>query len=177
MKFINAITTIVLFSMIFVSCKQKPENNLQEDSNPIEETSEKSFNYSGNYVSDSYDQRAEGYDWVAVSTEEMAEDQMKVSVRSRTDKKSATCTFDAIAEKKDENTYQTTIDNKTVLFKFQDEMISISTEKIDDRMVLMFYCSGGGTVAGDYKKINDQLDQSQIDKTPFSNMVSNSNTE
>ena len=78
-------------------------------------------------------------------------------VQERT-KKKPTCTFDATANRLNENTYQTSIDGKTVLFSFKDDKINITTEKSENSGILNFYCSGGASLAGEYSKIEGELD-------------------
>ncbi|GAA3649439.1 hypothetical protein [Flavivirga jejuensis] len=132
----------------------------------------KSFhNNSGNYVSEHYQNRESGYDWVSVNVSQNTPENMKISIRSRADKKRPTCTFDAIAERINDSTFQTIVKQKTILFKFKENNISISTKEFDNRFLLMYFCSGGASLMGDYKKISSELDTTQIDKKPFSNMI------
>jgi hypothetical protein len=125
------------------------------------------FNVLGSYVSDDYSKRSEGYDWVAVSVTETESNNLNISIRSRADKKKPTCTFDAVAKKVDDKVYQTQIDGKSILFEFNNAQINITAEKEEDEGLLYFYCSGGASIAGTYQKINEQIDQNQIDKTKF----------
>ena len=125
----------------------------------------------GSYVSDAYSKRNEGYDWVAISVTEKESDRLNISIRSRADKKKPTCTFDAIAKKVDDNVYQTQIDGKSILFQFADGQISIASEKDEYEGLLYFYCSGGASIAGTYLKINEPIDQGQIDKTKFNRIL------
>ena len=125
----------------------------------------------GNYVSEDYSKRNEGYDWVAVLVTETENNKLNISIRSRADKKKPTCTFDAVTKKVDDKTYQTQIDGKSILFEFTNTQINITTEKEEDEGLLYFYCSGGASIAGSYLKMNEPLDQSQIDKTKFSRVL------
>ena len=156
---------LVLFSVI--ACKNETKK--------IEEVSKTEFteelNILGSYVSDDYSKRSEGYDWIAISVTEAESNQLNISVRSRADKKKPTCTFDAVANKVDDKIYQSQIDGKSILFEFTNVQISITTENKDDEGLLYFYCSGGASIAGTYLKINEALDQSQIDKTKFSRVL------
>jgi len=129
------------------------------------------LNVLGSYVSDYYSKRSEGYDWIAISVTEKESDHLNISIRSRADKKKPTCTFDAIAKKVGDNVYQTQIDGKSILFEFTDAQISIATEKDEDQGLLYFYCSGGTSIAGTYLKINEPIDQNQIDKTKFNSVL------
>ncbi|WP_370476485.1 PliI family lysozyme inhibitor of I-type lysozyme [Tamlana flava] len=156
---------IVLF--LTIGCKNETKK--------IEDVSKTEFieelNILGSYVSDDYSKRSEGYDWIAISVTEAESNQLNISVRSRADKKKPTCTFDAVAKKVDDKVYQTQIDGKSILFEFTNVQINITTEKEEDEGLLYFYCSGGASIAGTYQKINEPIDQNQIDKTKFNRVL------
>jgi len=163
----NNFYAIVMVLFLTISCKNETKK--------IEEVSKTEFteelNISGRYVSDDYSKRSEGYDWIAISVTEAESNQFNISVRSRADKKKPTCTFDAVANKVDDKVYQTQIDGKSILFEFTNVQISITTENKDDEGLLNFYCSGGASIAGTYQKINEPIDQDQIDKTKFNSVL------
>jgi hypothetical protein len=125
----------------------------------------------GNYADDSYPRREEGYDWVAVSVKEGADNAISISVRSRADKKSPTCTFDTKAYKKDDVTFGSIYNGTEITYTFSERSITISTETEEDENVLYFFCSGGATLAGTYSKIDGPLDPEQVDKTAFSKVL------
>lgn len=132
----------------------------------------KTSKHVGNYVSEGYEKRNEGYDWVAVSITKAKFDKLNITIRSRADKKKPTCTFDTTASKISENTYKAYENNVAIIFVFQDSTVSISTENDADSGVLSFYCSGGGSLKGEYTLISDEaLDPSQVDKTLFSKVL------
>lgn len=108
---------------------------------------------------------------MSIAITEADNDQVKIKIRSRADIKKPTCSLDAIAQKLDDNTYQTSIDGKSVLFRFTDKEISITTENEEDEGLLYFYCAGGASLKGTYLRLNNKLDQSQIDKTQFSQVL------
>lgn len=161
----SCLIVIVLF--LTIGCKT--------DTKKVEEVSKTEFteelNVSGSYVSDGYSKRSEGYDWVAISVTETESNKLNILVRSRADKKKPTCTFDAVANKVDEKVYQTQINGKSILFEFTNAQISITTENKDNESLLYFYCSGGASIGGTYQKINEQIDQNQIDKTKFNRVL------
>ncbi|CAA0152015.1 hypothetical protein V2647_10600 [Tenacibaculum maritimum] len=159
MKLMKAIALLSIMSLVVIGCKNNPkdkENTVQEKE-PVVIT-----DFSGNYVTASYKKRNEGYDWIAVSVKQNSEKEIAVSVCSRADIKKQTCTFDAIAEKMNANTFATVVDGKTILFTFKSNGISITTEKFEDRFILNYYCSGGGSLAGDYEKINEPLQKVKV---------------
>lgn len=129
------------------------------------------LNVLGNYVSEDYAKRNEGYDWVSVSVSPAENGQLKISVRSRADQKEPTCTYDVVAQEVNDTTYQAKVKEKTVLFKFTKGKISITTQKKENEALLNFYCAGGASIGGTYFKIDESLDQTQIDKTKFSKVL------
>ena len=129
-------------------------------------------NIAGNYVSQDYEKRAGGYDWVAVIVDQPNDSSAHISVRSRADKKQPTCFFDVVAIVKDSVTLKSVVQNAIVLFKFENNSINIKTEKTEDKNVLNYYCSGGGSLAGTYHKTDSALDEKQIDQTVFKKTLS-----
>ncbi|RKF02938.1 hypothetical protein C8N26_2585 [Tenacibaculum lutimaris] len=163
------LTNSALLGMAFlaiVSCKNEAKKaDTQKTVN--QETVATITDVTGNYVSSEYEKRSEGYDWVSVAIKPAINNQLKIVVRSRADKKKPTCTFDALAKKANDSTYKADINGKTVVFSFKNKQISIATANKEDSGLLNFYCSGGGSLAGSYHKIEGDLDQTQIDKTIF----------
>lgn len=160
---------IAAFTGIIFGCKNEPKPPVVETQSV--ETAVEKPDFMGNYVTESYDQRNEGYDWVAVTVTPEAGDQLKISVRSRADKKRPTCTFDTTVQPFDDSSYSTRVDDKLIMFRFGQNGLTIGPESQDGEAILYFYCSGGASLAGTYRKIEEALDQSQIDKTQFSKVL------
>ncbi len=127
--------------------------------------------FTGDYANADYRQRDEGYDWVGVKVSDVGNEQLLFKVRSRADKKKPTCTWDAKAYRQDDGVYYTVVDGKRILFTFSNDTLNIAPENPADESVLYFYCSGGATVAGEYLKIDGQLDPAQVDSTVFSKVL------
>ncbi len=163
---------IILEISVIMGCKQNSEKK-QEAIEVYEstESKEKLNSIQGAYVSDAYDKRSEGYDWVGVTIQDIGNDQMAIKIRSRADKKRPTCTYDTKAFKLNDSVYRSYEDGKTILFKLKNDILTITPESKEDANLLYFYCSGGATLEGTYKKINEPLDQSQVDKTTFSKVL------
>lgn len=121
----------------------------------------------GDYVSDGYSQKDEGYDWVAVSIIPFRQHWVRISVRSRTDRKKATCTFDGLAVLQDDNTLAVHDDNFSILFQFNGDSLTIGADSQEHEDRLYFFCSGGASLSGSYTRINTPLDSKQIDKVQF----------
>jgi hypothetical protein len=119
----------------------------------------------GNYVSSDYQKRKEGYDWVSVAVTKNTDSTVHVSIRSRADLKKPTCTFDAEAKRLNDTVYTAKALDKNILFTFNLNQVTISTEHKEDTGVLNYYCSGGGSLAGIFDKLKEPIDTVQIDKT------------
>ncbi len=176
-KVLTFIIIVFISVYLFNGCKSNTDkgntekNTTQETNKYTSENKKTNKDFSGNYVSEGYDKRGEGYDWVSVSVKNINENEISVSVRSRADQKKPTCTFDTKAKKVNDSTYSTVAEGKNVIIKFTDKSIKIATEKPEDESALYFFCSGGATVAGTYNKINESLDEKQIDKTIFTKVL------
>lgn len=163
------LSTILVVSSL-AACKNSTAQNSNTGSSTHKATVAPA-DHSGNYVSSDYKKRNQGYDWVAVSVHNIEKGKISISVRSRADKKKPTCTFDATAYQLNANTFKTVVDGKGILFSFANNKINIKAEKATEDGFLHYFCSGGAAMAGTYQKINEPLDQKQIDKTSFSKLL------
>ena len=175
MKKNSALILGVFTLLLLINCKNSGEQKKVVKSQQKEELAVKPqevkqnspSEFAGNYVSDKYGSRSEGYDWVGVKVIGLTKDQLEIKVRSRADKKRPTCTFDSKIYRKEDNIFTGTVDGKSFLVKFEDETLSIEPEKTGDEAALYFYCSGGATIAGTYERIEGELDPEQVDQTVF----------
>ncbi|WP_332513950.1 PliI family lysozyme inhibitor of I-type lysozyme [Bacteroides sp.] len=126
----------------------------------------------GNYVSDGYNKRSEGYDWVAVSITALTDSTAHVAVRSRSDIKKPTCRFDADATLAGKDTLKAVYEGKGILFTLAGNKLTIAAENEADSNLLYFFCSGGASLAGEYTKIEGALDEKQIDQRSFDKVLS-----
>lgn len=155
---------LLLVTIILISCKNKDTSNPTSNA----ETSIKpTLELTGNYVSSEYEKRSNGYDWIGVSVTKYTDSTLHIKVRSRADKKKPTCTFDADAIKVNDSVYKSNFEGKNILYVFNKESLSIKTANNEESDILYYFCSGGGTLADTYTKINDELDQTQIDQRVF----------
>ncbi|RXP53454.1 hypothetical protein EC396_10165 [Lutibacter sp. HS1-25] len=155
--------TILSFAF---SCKNK-EAAKSNDVNNIKNTVE----IAGNYVSSEYEKRNEGADWVGVTVVKYTDSTLHITARSRADKKKPTCTFDADAIKLNDSVFQSSFEGKKILFVFTENNLTIKTQNEAESDALYYFCSGGATLANNYSKINEDLDQSQIDQRVFQKML------
>ena len=155
-----------LFIICLINCKHEIKKVNQE--NVIEPIKQELPEVAGNYVSDYYQNRNEGYDWIAISVKNIGENTIGISVRSRADKKKPTCTLDTKANKVNDSLFTSAVNGLTVMFTFHKDTLNISTERPEQADGLQYYCSGGGNFIGNYARIDGDLDQTQIDRTIFS---------
>lgn len=161
----SALAMMVVFAT--VGCKNKDKKTIE-----VIPPTKVAMELSGNYVSEAYEKRNEGYDWVATTVLQTSDSTMQITVRSRADKKKPSCTFDANATKRNDSVYAANVEGKNILFTFKENTLNIATEKAEESSILNYYCSGGGSLADTYKKINEPLDEKQIDPTVFSKTLS-----
>ncbi len=126
----------------------------------------------GYYVTESYDKRQEGFDWMGISIRQENDSIFSVSVRSRSDLKKPTCTFDGHASANGHNQLKSIFENKSILFTFTDNQLEVSMENEQDEGLLYFFCSGGGSLKGKYKKLEKTMDASQLNSTDFEKKLS-----
>lgn len=164
MNILQSTLLLGLVPLALSNCNQKKvkENNTttteqsQSDTRPV----------AGNYVTADYDKRSEGYDWVGVMVQNRNDSTVAIQVRSRADRKKPTCTLDTEANKVKDGVYQASLQGKKVIFTFNDSTLTIDPEAPQDEAILHFYCSGGASIAGNYKKIMTPLDSTQLEKLP-----------
>ncbi len=115
---------------------------------------------SGDYASEGYDKRVQGYDWVGVMVRAESNQQIDIKIRSRSDIKKQTCQFDGKAILMGQDAAQGTIfqaqaNDSTVFFQFKDNMLTIDSP---DMYALNYFCSGGASLAGEYQKLAEELE-------------------
>ena len=165
MRTILSLVIALSLGASFTSCKNR--NKQQAENIPNTLVSAEQTDFSGNYVSGDYLKRAEGYDWVAVQVNQLSDSLVKVSVRSRADKKRPTCTYDAIAGKIDQGLYKASIDGNGVMFQFNADSVKIFPEPDNQYANLNYFCSGGASIEGKYFKLKEPIDITQIDRVIF----------
>ncbi len=121
----------------------------------------------GDYVSEGYKKREEGYDWVAVTIKAIGTREAYIRIRSRADRKKPTCTFEGIGIMDEKGIVKVNFDGKNILFIGQEDKISITTENEAQEDFLMYFCSGGGSLSGTYTKLAEPLDEEQLKPSGF----------
>ena len=116
----------------------------------------------GDYASEDYAKRVQGYDWVGVMIRAEGNEQIDIKVRARSDIKKPTCQFDGKATFMGQDDahgifFQTKVDNSAVFLQFKDDKLTIDSQ---DKYALNSFCSGGATLVGDYQKLAGDLELS-----------------
>lgn len=181
----NKSIIVLLVVFIFSSCTKEQSEKDKTDKNQtskVESTKTKSsgevnksndssmtFNQDnyGTYVDESYKDRSGGADWVSVTISPLSKYRSMISVRSRADKMQPTCTFDGTAVANGPNELVVSESMGTIKLSFAGNKVTVSAGEGSQEPLLTFYCRGGGSLQGTYQKINEQIDQSQVDKTSY----------
>ena len=116
----------------------------------------------GDYASEDYDKRAEGYDWVGVEVRPFNTAEIDIKVRARSDIKKPSCSFDGKATLMGQDNahgiiFQTIANDSVTFLQFKDGVLTIDS---DNKYALNYFCSGGGSLAGNYQKLTDDLELS-----------------
>ncbi|GAF63017.1 hypothetical protein JCM18903_3137 [Psychrobacter sp. JCM 18903] len=114
----------------------------------------------GDYADEGYEKRAQGYDWVGVMVRAESDQQINIKVRARSDIKKPSCQFDSKATLMGQDDahgiiFQSKVNDSTAFFQFKDDKLTIDSQ---DKYALNYFCSGGGTLIGDYQKLTTDLE-------------------
>lgn len=114
----------------------------------------------GDYASEGYAKRTQGYDWVGVAVQADGNEQIAIKVRARSDVKKPTCQFDAKATLMGQDDahgviFQSKVNDSTAFFQFKDNVLTIDSQ---DKYALNYFCSGGGSIIGEYQKLAGHLE-------------------
>ncbi len=103
-----------------------------------------------NYVDDGYSLREQGADWVMITATPLADSKLQIAVKSRSDIKKPTCTYNATTRFNPKTgDYETNENGQTISFTFSDQQLEIDGS---DSNLLYYYCSGGATLKGVYQQ-------------------------
>ena len=117
----------------------------------------------GDYASEGYHKRAQGFDWVGVMVRADGADngdQINIQVRARSDVKKPSCHFDgkAILMGQDDAhgvIFQSNINDSTAFFQFKDDTLSIDSQ---DKYALNYFCFFFFSNVGEYQKLEGDLE-------------------
>lgn len=121
----------------------------------------------GCYVSDGYEHREKGFDWVSICISQINDSIADITVRSRADIKKPTCIFDSKAKLINGNELETDYEGKRIIFHFNEDTLSVSVPDKDDENILYYFCSGGPTLMGEYVKVKGHMDSAQLSQHSY----------
>lgn len=159
-KFSYSLSIIVLLVVTLTACNSASENRFGEPEN-FKEAGE---DFVGTFVSEGYEKKDGGADWVSVTITRIRENLFHAEVRSRSDIKKPTCTFTADVHFNKKGELVTSEYNPDLGFRISGDSLSIYSPAGKE---LNYFCSGGATLAGSYKRISGRPDQKQVDHTQF----------
>ncbi|MGL4779810.1 MAG: hypothetical protein ACRCXN_03135 [Bacteroidales bacterium] len=119
----------------------------------------------GSYASPEYAQRGEGYDWVGVILSQVNDSTAKVLVRSRSDIKKPTCTFEGEATILGPDTLVSSYEGNNIILVFRNDSLWIDAQDPQNANFLYYFCSGGASLGGVYTKIDGALDTLQVNSS------------
>lgn len=106
--------------------------------------------FAGFYADEGYTKRKQGYDWVGVYVEPLKNRHYRVVVKSRNDIKKPTCSGSFIAKPADKHTLSADSEAGRFYLVFGRNKLDIRSK---NKTTLHYFCSGGGSLAGQYRKI------------------------
>ena len=152
-------TSVALFALS--GCNNvTPSVNHQAIKQPIDDVMPAVQAVVGDYADEGYEKRAQGYDWVGVMVRAESDQQINIKVRARSDIKKPSCQFDGKATLMGQDDahgiiFQSKVNDSTAFFQFKDDKLTIDSQ---DKYALNYFCSGGGTLVGDYQKLTTDLE-------------------
>ena len=113
----------------------------------------------GDYATEGYDKRQQGYDWVGVRVRPFGDAEIDIKIRARADLKKPSCHFDGQAKLMGQDTvhgiiFQTIANDSVTFLQFKAGKLVIDSQ---DKYALHYFCSGGATLAGEYQKLTGDL--------------------
>lgn len=152
---------LVLIISSINSCTSDSENKVPEKKIEIIEVKSP---FIGTFVSEGYQKKSTGTDWVSVTITQIHKRLYHVEVRSRADIKKPTCTLTTDAQLTEKGELFTSQYDLDLGFRISGDKLLIYSPSNKD---LNYFCSGGATLAGKYKRISGKLSAKQVDHSQF----------
>lgn len=164
----------LFFSLLIVTLFSHFSCSSYSDQKSEDESSEQptSVNFVGDYVSEGYALREDGYDWMVVRILENSMGELTAQVSSRSDLKRPSCHWQTHLESTGTNSLSSSFMDQNILFELVGDSLYIKGENSDGDDLLYFFCNGGGTLKGSYVKLDEELDLSQINNYTFDQSLS-----
>lgn len=166
MKKKSCLFVIIAMIVSLSSCKQASKEN------KMELVSDSVVTIFGDYATSEYNQRNEGYDFVAVSVTPVNDSMARVAVRSRADIKKPTCRFDGIGRLIGADSLVVQSDGETIYFILQSDTLRVTSSNPNG---LYYYCSGGASLDQEYIRLKTPLDHSLLDPRSYAHVINDKN--
>ncbi len=126
------------------------------DNQPASQSTSPADRFVGTYVTEDYEKRAQGHDWVMVNIEKQSNEDYQIKIHSRSDLKKPSCTFNGIARSHQDGTLRHAFAHEPSSFMtitMKGDAIDIWVDKFENRFNLMTFCNGGASLAGEYQRL------------------------
>ena len=157
-------TVLICASTVLVSVTGCSYSNLNQIDNTVQSTAVVQTpavqKIVGDYASNGYVTRKQGSDWVGVIVRPDGAADIAIKVRARSDVKKPTCQFDAKATLLGQDDahgiiFQTKVNDSMAFFQFKEDTLTIDSQ---DKYALNYFCSGGGSIVGNYERLEGDLE-------------------
>ncbi|MEN2281045.1 hypothetical protein AAGF08_02835 [Algoriphagus sp. SE2] len=155
--------TVLIITLL--ACSSSEKDKERENTNSAIEN--KVTDFSGDYVTEGYYKREEGYDWTVVRIFKNEQGELVSEISSRSDLKRPTCSWKTNLSIENERTLSTSFMDKIIHFELEEDSLFIKGENTEAGEILYFFCSGGGSLENSYVKLNEPLDTTQISNFTF----------
>ena len=156
-------TILLQFSLVFISTLfwncTAPKS--EEITTKTEQVQSQSDQFVGDFVSESYSKKGEGYDWVAVRITKDPEGKLFATVSSRADQKRPSCAWQSELEEEN-GIWEGEILDQKIKFSLQGDTLHLTTDSEAASNASYFYCNGGGSLKGDYFRLKEPIDEGQL---------------
>lgn len=151
--------------LVFATCSSPKKDAIGNDFEMT--TSSNVGDFSGDYVTEGYSKREEGYDWTVVRIFKNEQGELVSEISSRSDLKRPSCHWETDLTIMNETTLSTSFMDKTIHFELVGDSLFIKGENEEADEILYFFCNGGGSLKKSYFKLNEPLDTIQISNFTF----------
>lgn len=166
---------LLLTAFIFFEFACSTSNNTSnQNEEPLTEAIEPlpSSNFIGEFVTEDYEKREDGYDWTVVRILQNEMGELSAEISSRSDLKRPSCHWQTLLDTLNEETLTTSFMDQRILFRVKGDSLFIEGENQEAENLLHFFCNGGGSLKNIYTRIHESLDESQIKNFTFDQTLS-----
>ncbi|MBN3518492.1 hypothetical protein JYB62_00640 [Algoriphagus lutimaris] len=156
----------------FACSNSTSTSNLSKEDGIENNTEQTSENFLGDFVTEYYKNREDGYDWTVVRILQNELGELSAEISSRSDLKRPSCRWATQLDTLDEQTLVTSFMDATIFFKVKGDSLWIEGDSPEADEMLHFYCNGGASLKNHYTRIHEPLDESQIKNFTFDQTLS-----